>query len=120
MRRLILTLLPLACLMASCSTTDYDLVSTAAVPPRFHDNDPQDFGARTPHHHHIHGIGIAVHHHQRSEDIPLVEHEALAIAAQITVPLQAAVRKATERMVLKAEFIDETSCWTRPNGRADR
>ena len=59
MRRLLLTLLPLACLMASCSTTDYDLVSTAAVPPRFDDKDPQDFGARTPHHHHVHGIDVS-------------------------------------------------------------
>ena len=59
MRRLILTLFPLAVLAASCSTTDYDLVSTATVPPRFEDNDPQDFGARTPHHHHIHGIDVS-------------------------------------------------------------
>lgn len=59
MRRFILALLPLALLTASCSTTDYDLVSTASLPPRFHDNDPQDFGYRTPHHHHVHGIDVS-------------------------------------------------------------
>ncbi|MCF3639357.1 glycoside hydrolase family 25 protein [Rhizobium sp. TRM95111] len=59
MRRLILALLPLALLAAACSTTDYDLVSTAAIPPRFEDKDPQDFGARTPHNHPIHGIDVS-------------------------------------------------------------
>ena len=59
MRRLILALLPLAFLTTSCSTTDYDLVSTASVPPRFADKDPQDFGARTPHRHEVHGIDVS-------------------------------------------------------------
>lgn len=59
MRRLILALLPLALLATSCSTTDYDLVSTASVPPRFEDKDPQDFGARTPHRHQVHGIDVS-------------------------------------------------------------
>ena len=59
MRRFILALLPLALLVTSCSTTDYDLVSTASVPPRFEDKDPQDFGARTPHRHQVHGIDVS-------------------------------------------------------------
>ena len=59
MRRLILALLPLALLATSCSTTDYDLVSTASVPPRFEDKDPQDFGTRTPHRHQVHGIDVS-------------------------------------------------------------
>jgi len=57
--RSILALLSLAFLAAACSTTD-DLVSTTAVvPPRFADKDPQDFGRRTPHHHHVHGIDVS-------------------------------------------------------------
>ena len=56
--RSILALLPLALLAGACSTTE-DLVSTAAVPPRFEDKDPQDFGRHTPHHHHVHGIDVS-------------------------------------------------------------
>ena len=59
MRRLILALLPLAVATASCSTTDYDLAPTSARPARFEDNDPQDFGPRTPHHHEVHGIDVS-------------------------------------------------------------
>jgi lysozyme len=58
MRRLIPALLPLALLATSCSTTDYDLVSTASL-PRFEDKDPQDFGARSPHRHQVHGIDVS-------------------------------------------------------------
>lgn len=59
MRRLLLALLPLALLTASCSTTDYDFVSTAPIKPRFKDSDPQDFGYRTPYHHEVHGIDVS-------------------------------------------------------------
>ena len=59
MRRLLLALLPIATLLSACSSTDYDLVNTASISPRFHDTDPQDFGGRTPHRHSIHGIDIS-------------------------------------------------------------
>lgn len=59
MRRLLLALLPIALLATSCSTTDYDLVSTEPLKPRFGDKDPQDFGYRTPHKHDVHGIDIS-------------------------------------------------------------
>ncbi|QRM56006.1 GH25 family lysozyme [Sinorhizobium sp. BG8] len=59
MRRFLLALVPLALLTASCSTTDYDLVSTASVSPRFKDKDPQDFGAKNPQLHQIHGIDVS-------------------------------------------------------------
>ena len=58
MRRLLPALLPLALLAASCSTTDYDLLSTASL-PRFADKDTQDFGKRSPHRHQIHGIDVS-------------------------------------------------------------
>ncbi|MDO9414586.1 glycoside hydrolase family 25 protein [Pararhizobium sp.] len=60
MRRLLLALLlPLASILAACTSTDYDLVSTASIPPRFEDKDPQDFGADNPHKHNIHGIDVS-------------------------------------------------------------
>ncbi|SIQ21703.1 lysozyme [Rhizobium sp. RU20A] len=60
MRRLSLALLPvLALMLGACSSTDYDLMSTASIPPKFADRDPQDFGAVTPHHHDIHGIDVS-------------------------------------------------------------
>ena len=60
MRRLIPVLLPLALFATSCSTSSYDLgVTTASVPPRFEDKDPQDFGARNPHRHQVHGIDVS-------------------------------------------------------------
>ncbi|MDR6756660.1 lysozyme [Mycoplana sp. BE70] len=59
MRRFIVALLPLALLTASCSVTDYDLVSATSTQPRFKDKDPQDFGSRTPHAHQVHGIDIS-------------------------------------------------------------
>ncbi|WEZ83068.1 GH25 family lysozyme [Rhizobium sp. 32-5/1] len=59
MRRLFLALMPLLTLISACTSTDYDLVKTASIPPRFHDKDPQDFGARTPHHHNVHGIDVS-------------------------------------------------------------
>ncbi|OJF97325.1 glycoside hydrolase family 25 protein [Pararhizobium antarcticum] len=59
MRRLLLALLPLLTLMSACTSTDYDLLKTASIPPRFHDKDPQDFGVRTPHHHTVHGIDVS-------------------------------------------------------------
>ncbi|MFB2550744.1 glycoside hydrolase family 25 protein [Ensifer soli] len=59
MRRLLLALLPLLALVSGCSTTDYDLVETASIPPRFEDRHPQDFGDVTPHHHQVHGIDVS-------------------------------------------------------------
>ncbi|PST22157.1 glycoside hydrolase [Mesorhizobium plurifarium] len=59
MRRLLLALLPIATILSSCTSTDYDLVKTASIQPRFHDTDPQDFGDRTPHHHSVHGIDVS-------------------------------------------------------------
>ena len=38
-----------------------------------------------------HGVGVAMRHHQRGEDVALVEHQALAVAAQLAAPLQALV-----------------------------
>lgn len=59
MRRLVLALLPLAALITGCTSADYDLMSTASVKPRFHDNDPQDFGKDSPHRHKIQGIDVS-------------------------------------------------------------
>ncbi|WP_426235584.1 glycoside hydrolase family 25 protein [Pararhizobium sp. DWP1-1-3] len=59
MRRLFLALLPIVSLLSACTSTDYDLVSTASIPPKFQDKDPQNFGARTPQHHNIHGIDVS-------------------------------------------------------------
>jgi lysozyme len=58
-RRLFLALLPIVSLLSACTSTDYDLVSTASIPPKFQDKDPQNFGARTPQHHTIHGIDVS-------------------------------------------------------------
>ncbi len=52
-------LLPIASILSSCTSTDYDLVKTASIQPRFHDTDPQDFGGSTPHHHSVHGIDVS-------------------------------------------------------------
>lgn len=59
MRFFALAVLPLLVALASCTTTEYDLVETASVSPRFHDTDPQDFGPKTPQHHPVHGIDIS-------------------------------------------------------------
>ena len=60
MRRLLLALLPLALLVTSCSSTsNYDLGLTPSGSPRFADTDPQDFGARNPHRHEVHGIDVS-------------------------------------------------------------
>ena len=59
MRRLMLALLPLAALISGCTSTDYDLMQTASVSPRFKDNDPQDFGPDNPHKHQVHGIDVS-------------------------------------------------------------
>lgn len=60
MRLLLLALLlPLAGTLAACTSTDYDLISTASIPPRFKDKDPQDFGDRHPNKHNIHGIDVS-------------------------------------------------------------
>ena len=59
MRRLLLALLPVVSLLSACTATDYDLVSTASITPRFEDKKPMDFGERTPHHHPVHGIDVS-------------------------------------------------------------
>ncbi len=59
MRRLILTALPILALLGSCSTTEYDFVETASIQPKFHDKDPQNFGAQNPHRHPVHGIDVS-------------------------------------------------------------
>lgn len=59
MHRFIPALLAPLLLAASCSSVDYDLVSTTGPKPRFEDSDPQKFGARTPHHHEVHGIDVS-------------------------------------------------------------
>lgn len=59
MRRLLMALLPIVTLMTACTSTDYDLVSTSSISPKFKDTDPQNFGSRTPHNHEIHGIDVS-------------------------------------------------------------
>ena len=59
MRRLLLALLPALVVLASCSTTEYDFVETASIKPRFHDEDPHDFGLHNPHRHPVHGIDVS-------------------------------------------------------------
>lgn len=59
MRFLALAVLPVLMALASCTSTEYDLLETASISPRFHDTDPQDFGSRTPHHHPVHGIDVS-------------------------------------------------------------
>lgn len=57
MRRLLLTLLPLASLLIGCSATD--MMQTSALEPRFVDSKPQDFGKNNPHRHKVHGIDVS-------------------------------------------------------------
>ena len=59
MRFLAVAILPMLMALASCSSTDYDLVETASISPKFHDTDPQNFGKITPHHHPVHGIDVS-------------------------------------------------------------
>jgi lysozyme len=59
MRILAVAILPLLMALASCSSTDYDLVETASISPKFQDTDPQNFGKITPHHHPVHGIDVS-------------------------------------------------------------
>ena len=59
MRWLISAVIPLALALTSCTSTSYDLMETASIPARFKDNDPQDFGKTTPHHHKVHGIDVS-------------------------------------------------------------
>ncbi|MBB3963428.1 MULTISPECIES: GH25 family lysozyme [Rhizobium] len=60
MRRLLLCLLPLALMLAGC-TSSYDYLTTASINPkmRFQDTDPQDFGPKKPQMNAIHGIDIS-------------------------------------------------------------
>jgi lysozyme len=59
MRKLLLALLPVAALASGCSGIDYDHMMTSSIKPRFHDVDPQDFGANSPHKHKIQGIDVS-------------------------------------------------------------
>ena len=59
MRFIAAAVLPLLLALASCTSTDYDLVETASISPKFQDMDPQDFGRITPHHHPVHGIDVS-------------------------------------------------------------
>ncbi|MBL0374495.1 glycoside hydrolase family 25 protein [Rhizobium sp. KVB221] len=59
MRPFATLLLPMFLALASCTSTDYDLLETASITPRFHDKDPQDFGPKTPQHHPVHGIDVS-------------------------------------------------------------
>src|SRR3982750_2933147 len=59
MRFIALAVLPLLLALASCSTTEYDLVETSSISPKFQDSDPQNFGRITPQHHPIHGVDVS-------------------------------------------------------------
>ncbi|MBA3042350.1 MAG: glycoside hydrolase family 25 protein [Alphaproteobacteria bacterium] len=60
MRWLLLSLLPIALTFSGCTSASYDLMETASIStPRFGDKDPQDFGAKTPHRHKVHGIDVS-------------------------------------------------------------
>lgn len=50
MRRLLFCVLPLAIMLAGCSSSGYDYLETASIKPktRFKDTDPQDFGPKHP------------------------------------------------------------------------
>lgn len=59
MRRLVTAILSLS-LLAGCTSASYDLMQTASIArPTFHDTDPQDFGAKHPQRHDIHGIDVS-------------------------------------------------------------
>ncbi|RDJ11179.1 glycoside hydrolase family 25 protein [Rhizobium grahamii] len=61
MRRLLFCVLPLAIMLAGCTSSGYDYLETASVKPktRFKDTDPQDFGAKHPEQQPIHGIDVS-------------------------------------------------------------
>ncbi|ASR11238.1 glycoside hydrolase (plasmid) [Rhizobium leguminosarum bv. viciae] len=61
MRRLLFCVLPLAVLLAGCSSSGYDYLETASIKPktRFKDTDPQNFGAKHPQQNPVHGIDIS-------------------------------------------------------------
>ncbi|PDT05633.1 glycoside hydrolase family 25 protein [Rhizobium chutanense] len=61
MRRLLFCVLPLAILLAGCSSSGHDYLETASIKPktRFQDTDPQDFGPKHPQQNAIHGIDIS-------------------------------------------------------------
>ncbi len=61
MRRLLFCVLPLAVLLAGCTSSGYDYLETASVKPktRFQDTDPQDFGPKHPQQNPVHGIDIS-------------------------------------------------------------
>ncbi|WP_337267005.1 glycoside hydrolase family 25 protein [Oryzifoliimicrobium ureilyticus] len=60
MRRLLYCVLPIALALSGCSA-GYDYLQTASIPPqpRFKDTKPQDFGAKHPELHPIHGIDVS-------------------------------------------------------------
>jgi lysozyme len=54
---IVIILLSALLIVSGCSATSYDVLSTASVgPSKFKDNDPQDFGAKHPGRHEVHGI----------------------------------------------------------------
>jgi lysozyme len=79
MRRL-LCALPLALLLAGCSSSGYDYLETASVKPktRFDDTDPQDFGRKHPQRNPIHGIDISKY--QGNIDWRAVRNSGVAFA----------------------------------------
>ena len=59
MFRLRFAAVPLLLLLASCTTSGYDLLETASITTRFADSDPQDFGSVSPHDFDVHGIDVS-------------------------------------------------------------
>jgi lysozyme len=57
---IVIILLSALLIVSGCSATSYDVLSTASVgPSKFKDNDPQDFGAKHPGRHEVHGIDVS-------------------------------------------------------------
>lgn len=60
MSRLACALLASLLLISGCTSTSYDLMSTASIPKtKFRDTKPQDFGLNHPDRHEIHGIDLS-------------------------------------------------------------
>ncbi|MGN6548361.1 MAG: glycoside hydrolase family 25 protein [Pararhizobium sp.] len=59
MGRLGAAVAPLLLFLCSCTATSYDLIETSAVPAKFADADPQDFGVKAPALYPVHGIDVS-------------------------------------------------------------
>lgn len=60
MQRLLPAILSTVLLLSGCTSTSYDFLETASLAqPRFKDNDPHEFGSRSPHKHEVHGIDVS-------------------------------------------------------------